>query len=53
MVEAYIFLKGEADLMTAYDKKYQEALSQLNRLGTGLERNDAYRIGQAKIKVNP
>ena len=53
MVEAYIFLKGEADMMGAYDKKYQEALSQLNRLGTGLERGDAYRDGQAKIKVNP
>jgi hypothetical protein len=53
MLEAYIFLKGEVDLMTAYDKKYQEALSQLNRLGTGLERGDAYRDGQAKIKVNP
>jgi hypothetical protein len=25
----------------------------LNRLGTGLERGDAYRDGQAKIKVNP
>jgi hypothetical protein len=28
-------------------------LQQLNRLGTGLERGDAYRDGQAKIKVNP
>jgi len=53
MVEAYIFLKGEVDLMTAYEKKYQEAMGQLNRLGTGLERGDAYRDGQAKIKVNP
>lgn len=53
MVEAYIFLKGEQDMMGAYDKKYQEALAQLNRLGTGLERGDAYRDGQAKIKVNP
>jgi hypothetical protein len=25
----------------------------LNRLGTGLERGDAYRDGQAKIKVMP
>jgi hypothetical protein len=53
MLEAYIFLKGEVDMMTTYDKKYQEALSQLNRLGTGLERGDAYRDGQARIKVNP
>lgn len=53
LVEAYTFLKGDADLITLYDKKYQEALGQLNRLGTGLERGDAYRDGQARIKVNP
>jgi len=53
MVEAYIFLKGEQDMMAAYEKKYDQALAQLNRLGTGLERNDAYRVGQASIKVNP
>ena len=54
MVEAYVFLKGEQDLMAAYEGKYKEAMSQLNRLGTGLERGDAYRDGQARIvKVNP
>ena len=53
MLEAYIFLKGEQDLMAVYKGKYDEALGQLNRLGTGLERGDAYRDGQAKIKVNP
>jgi hypothetical protein len=53
LVEAYIYMKGEADMMAAYEKKYQDALMQLNRLGTGLERGDAYRDGQAKIKVNP
>lgn len=53
LVEAYIFLKGEADMMGYYEKKYQDALAQLNRLGTGLERGDAYRDGQAKIKVMP
>jgi hypothetical protein len=51
MVEAYTFLKGEVDVTAQYEKKYQEALAQLNRLGTGLERGDAYRDGQAKIKV--
>jgi hypothetical protein len=53
LVEAYTFMKGEADIMGFYQQKYQEAMSQLNRLGTGLERGDAYRDGQAKIKVNP
>jgi hypothetical protein len=53
LVEAYTFLKGETDLIAVYDKQYQGALAQLNRLGTGLERGDAYRDGQAKMKVNP
>lgn len=53
MLEAYVFLKGEQDLMLVYKAKYDEAMGQLNRLGTGLERGDAYRDGQAKIKVMP
>lgn len=53
LVEAYTFLKGEVDLTAQYEKKYQEAMGQLNRLGSGLERGDAYRDGQAKIRVSP
>ncbi len=53
MREAVIFQKGEPDIVTYYEKQFQDALQQLNRLGTGLERGDAYRDGQAKIKVNP
>jgi hypothetical protein len=53
MREAMLFMKGEADLVKYYEDKYTEALMQLNRLGTGLERGDAYRDGQAKIKVSP
>ncbi len=53
LLEAYTYLKGEPDVMAFYQKRYDEAMVQLNRLGTGLERGDAYRDGQAKIKVNP
>ena len=54
MREAMLFMKGEQDLVSYYEQKYQEALQQLNRLGTGLERGDAYRDGQARIgQVNP
>jgi hypothetical protein len=53
LVEAYTFLKGEADMIAQYEKKYQEAFAQLNRLGSGLERGDAYRDGQYKMKVGP
>jgi hypothetical protein len=51
--EAVIFQKGEQDMVTYYEKQFQDAMAQLNRLGTGLERGDAYRDGQAKIPVNP
>ena len=53
MREAVVFMKGEQDMVQYYEKLYQEAIQQLNRLGTGLERGDAYRDGQAKIQVNP
>jgi hypothetical protein len=42
----------EADIMAMYEKKFQEAVAQLKRLGDGLERGDAYRDGQAKLKVD-
>lgn len=53
LVEAYIFMKGEADMLAVYEKKYQDALGQLVRLGGALERGDAYRDGQYKGKAAP
>ena len=53
MREAIVFMKGEQDMVTYYEKLYQEAIQQLNRLGTGLERGDSYRDGQARIQVSP
>lgn len=51
LVEAYGFMKGEADIMAYYQQKYDEGIKQLKRLGDGLERGDAYRDGQYKVKV--
>jgi len=51
MVEAYTFMKGETDVIAFYEKKYQDALVLAKRLGDGLERQDAYRSGQARIPV--
>jgi len=54
MREAMLFMKGEPDLVKYYEEKYTEALAQLNRLGSGLERGDAYRDGQYRIgQVKP
>ena len=51
LVEAYTFMKGEVDIMTFYEKKYQDALGLAKRLGDGMERQDSYRSGQARVPV--
>ena len=51
LVEAYTYMKGEQDMVLLYNTKFGEALTQLKRLGDGLERQDAYRSGQARIPV--
>jgi hypothetical protein len=51
LVEAYTYMKGEADIMQLYNTKYQEALMLAKRLGDGMERQDAYRSGQYRQKV--
>jgi len=49
MREAMLFQKQEQDIIKYYEDKFQEALSEIKRLGDGLERGDAYREGQTKI----
>jgi hypothetical protein len=51
LVEAYTYMKGEADMMTLYNSKYNEALALAKRLGDGMERQDAYRSGQYRQAV--
>lgn len=51
LVEAYTYMKGEADMMALYNQKYLEALGLLKNLGDGKQRGDAYRDGQVKLPV--
>ena len=51
LVEGYTFMKGEADMIGLYEKKYQDAMMLAKRLGDGMERRDAYRSGQARVPV--
>ena len=51
LVEAYLFMKGEQDVIANVEAKYNEAMGQLKRLGDGLERQDAYRSGQTRVRV--
>ena len=49
--EAIIFQKGEQDLVTYYEQKYQESLALLRDLGDGKDRRSAYRDGQLRLPV--
>lgn len=49
--EAYLYMKGEQDLIANVEAKYNEALGQLKRLGDGMERQDSYRSGQTRVRV--
>ena len=51
LVEAYTYMKGEADMMGLYNQKFMEALALAKRLGDGMERQDAYRSGQFRQAV--
>jgi len=51
LLEAYTYMKGEADVIAQYQKRYDEAINLAKRLGDGMERGDAYRDGQIKLPV--
>jgi len=51
LMEAYTYMKGEADMLQLYNTKYMEALALAKRLGDGMERQDAYRSGQYRQPV--
>jgi len=45
LVEAYIYMKGEQDVLAMYEKRFEEALMRLKDLAEARENNDAYRKG--------
>lgn len=49
--EGYTFIKAEQDMIARIDNQYKEALLLAKRLADGLERQDAYRSGQARYPV--
>lgn len=52
LLEAGTYMKSDNDIMAVYQKRYDENLALLKRLGDGLERRDAYRSGQLRIPVS-
>ena len=51
LLEAYTFMKGEADVLAGYQKRYDEALMMLKQLGEGKNRQDMYRTPQVRYPV--
>jgi len=51
LLEAYTFMKGEADVLAGYQKRYDEALGLLKELSEGKNRQDMYRTQQVRYPV--
>tara|TARA_R110000824_G_scaffold397357_1_gene600191 strand:- start:179 stop:823 length:645 start_codon:yes stop_codon:yes gene_type:complete len=51
LVEAYTFMKGEADILQLYNARFQEALQWLKNLGEGLQTRDQYRYDRVRRDV--
>ena len=46
LIEAYIYMKGEQDVLAMYNTRFQEALIGVKMLGEAKEVTDEYRTGQ-------
>ena len=51
LVEAYTFMKGEADMLQLYNARFQESLQWLKNLGEGLQTRDQYRYDRVRRDV--
>ena len=45
LVEAYIFMKGEGDMLQQYEKRFMDQLGRLKDFGEARENDDAYKLG--------
>jgi len=45
LVEAYIYMKGEPDMLQLYEKQFTEAMTRIKDLAEARENTDAYRRG--------
>jgi len=48
LIEAYIYMKGEQDVMTMYNQRFQEAVTGVKMLGEAKETSDEYRTGMVR-----
>ena len=52
LIEGYVYMKGEQDMMSVYNARYESALGRLRVLGDARDRKDTYRSGQLTIPVS-
>ena len=46
LIEAYIYMKGEADILDMYNRRFQESMLGVKMLGEAKETTDEYRTGK-------
>jgi len=52
LLHAYIYLKGEQEILAMYETKFKEALAQIVNLGYGKIRRDEFRVNLPRVPVH-
>jgi len=50
LIEGYMYMKGDMDLMNQYEKRYMESISRLKTLGEGDNTVDTYRDDVVRVE---
>lgn len=51
IIQGYIFLKGDQDVMKQYSEQYDRAVSELKLIAEGRDRKDSYRKSDRRLPV--
>ena len=51
LINAYVFMKGEADVMSMYQQGFDNAMRRLVVLGEGRLKRDSYRDGEPRMEM--
>lgn len=51
LAQAYVFMKGEPDMIQTYNQKFGESLMMLKNMGEGRQAGDVYVSGTQKVPV--
>jgi hypothetical protein len=51
LINAYVFMKGEADVLSMYQQGFDNAMRRLVVLGEGRLKRDSYRDGEPRMEM--